>query len=173
MKRRLLVASAMVAALIAPAGVRAIAACSEQPSSPDTITVFVEGWVPGFERGELQPFIAKEMNTAAVTGWHFAPAPSHAVPAPDRVEWRFKPNPYAGGLTERHTGVEREIDKIFGTHRLLSVEVRLYRHGEYQLLESAQPRVQGGPRDADLQKQIVDMTKSLESASNPGAEPKS
>ena len=139
----------------------------------DSVAVSVEGWVPGFEKGELQPFVAKQMNEAGIAGWHFASAGTGTAPAPDRVEWRFKPNPYAGGLTYRHPGILREIDKIFGSHRLISVEVRLYRNGEYQLLESAQPTVQGGPRDADLQKQIVALTKSLESAANPGARPAS
>ncbi len=172
-KRHLFLGCVLVVACIALGGAEAIAAGTDQPPAGDSVAVSVEGWVPGFERGELQPFIAAQMNAAGLAGWHFVPAPANAAPEPDRVEWRFKPNPYAGGLTYRHPGILREIDKIFGSHRLVSVEVRLYRNGDYQLLESAQPTIQGGSRDADLQKQIVDLTKSLESAANPGAGPKS
>ncbi|MDB5360300.1 MAG: hypothetical protein JWO51_1597 [Rhodospirillales bacterium] len=163
----------MVVAFTAMGGTQALAAGDGQSSAPKTFSVSVKGWVPGFGRGELEPFIAKEMDQAAVAGWHFIPAPADAAAAPDRVEWRFKPNRYAGGLTYRRTGIVRRIDRIFGKHRLVSVEARLYRNGEYELRESAQPTIQGGPRDADLQKQIMDMTRSLESASNPGVEPNS
>lgn len=163
----------MAVAFTAMGGTQAMAAGDGQPPASKTVSVSVKGWVPGFGRGALEPFVANEMDQAAVAGWQFIPAPADAAAAPDRVEWRFKPNRYAGGLTYRRTGIVRRIDKIFGKHRLVSVEVRLYRNGEYELVESAQPTIQGGPRDADLQRQIMDMTRSLESASNPAAQPNS
>ncbi len=172
-KGRFLLGWAMLGVTVALGETRAFADGIDPSPAPEAVSVSVEGWVPGFERGELQPFIARQMNNAGLAGWHFVPAADNAAAAPDRVEWRFKPNPYAGGPAYHRTGMMREIDKIFGTHRPVSVEIRLYRHGEYQLLESAQPTIQGGPRDADLQKEIVALTKSLESASDPGAHPKS
>jgi hypothetical protein len=157
-------------AALAPAPARA--AATEAPPAPQPLAVVTEGWLPGFDKAELGPFIAREMNAAGLAQWRFAPEATEAQPAPDRVEWVFKPNPYAGGPTLPRTGMVREIDKLFGVHRYISVEVRLYLHGEYQLLESDQPRLQGGPRDTDLQKEIVKLTRTLASANAPGTAPK-
>jgi hypothetical protein len=137
------------------------------------LTVVVQGWVPGFGKPELPPFIANEMNEAGVADWRFVPAASDAQPAPNRIEWRFKPNPYAGGITLHRPGGEREIDQTFGVHRPISVEVRLYLNGEYQLLESAQPTLQGGARDRDLQQEIISLTRMLSNAANVGDASKS
>jgi hypothetical protein len=150
-----------------------LAAFAASPDSGTVLSVSVQGWLPGFDTKDLPPFIAEEMNAAAVAGWRFAPAGDGASQAPNRVEWRFKPNPYAGGPTLHRLGFVREIDQIFGVHRPISVEVRLYINGEYQLLESAEPTLQGGTRDPDLRKQIVTLTQSLASAANPGTPPKS
>ncbi|MEA1672242.1 hypothetical protein [Nitrospirillum sp. BR 11163] len=126
------------------------------------LAVTAVGDLPGFLPQEVAPFLAIVMNTAGMNtpggGQSFIAAGS---PAPDRVEWTFRPNPYAGGAS-RSLGPPRPASaRLFGTHRLISVELRLYRGGRYQAQVFGQVEVQGGRRDADLQTFVSDMTRRI------------
>ncbi|WP_044561793.1 hypothetical protein [Azospirillum sp. B4] len=134
------------------------------------LAVTAIGELPGFQPREVAPFLAIVMNTAGKNtpggGQSFAavgPIPS-APPdraAPDRVEWTFRPNPYAGGASRTLGPPRSTASRLFGVHRLISVELRLYRDGRYQTQVFGQVEVQGGRRDADLQTFVCDMTRRL------------
>ncbi|TWB24827.1 hypothetical protein FBZ89_101453 [Nitrospirillum amazonense] len=133
------------------------------------LAVTAKGDLPGFLPREVAPFLAIVMNTAGKNtpggGQSFVAAVSMPEgpdgPASDRVEWTFRLNPYAAGAS-RSVGPPRSAGgRLFGTHRLMSVELRLYRGGRYQAQVFGQVEVQGGRRDADLQTFISDMTRRI------------
>ncbi|TWB56381.1 hypothetical protein [Nitrospirillum viridazoti] len=131
------------------------------------LAVTAVGDLPGFLPREVPPFLAVVMNTAGKNtpgGGQSFVAAGAATPdgaASDRVEWTFRPNPYAAGAS-RSVGPPRSAaGRLFGTHRLISVELRLYRGGRYQAQVFGQVEVQGGRRDADLQTFISDMTRRI------------
>ncbi len=99
------------------------------------------------------------MNAAQPGGRHFVPAPAGAAPSGDYVLWTFKPNPYAGGAIRRIG--PPSLDTLFGVHRYLSVELRLFDDGVYQRLVSGEVRMQGGADDPDLSANISKLTHLL------------
>ena len=68
---------------------------------------------------------------------------------PNRVEWSFKWDPYAGGEVRRFAHPSMS-ESLFGVHRPITVSARLYLGGAYLRLVSEQAIIQGGRRDPDL-----------------------
>ncbi|MDE1147080.1 MAG: hypothetical protein PW843_10740 [Azospirillaceae bacterium] len=126
------------------------------------LPVTVVGDLPGFLPREAAPFLATVMTTAGMNtpggGQSFIPA---GLAAPDRVEWTFRPNPYAGGASRSVGPPRSSAGRLFGVHRLISAELRLYQGGRYQTEVFGEAEVQGGRRDADLQTFVCDMTRRL------------
>ena len=122
------------------------------------------GGVPGFNGPELRRYLTLHMAEAQPANWHFEPAAAGDTPAPDRVKWRFKLGPYAGG--EVRTFVPRQMDDVtFGVHRPITIEARLYLNGNYQTLVKEKAIIQGGPDDPDLTAAVVNLTQNLLSPS--------
>jgi hypothetical protein len=124
-----------------------------------TLKVAAFHGLPGLHHSALSRFIAAHMAEAGLANWRFEASPGDGVAA-DRVEWSFTLRPYAGGEVRRfaHTlsGQPRP-----GTHRPVTIEARLYLHGEYQTLVEAQATIQGGPDDPDLAEAVVSATQNL------------
>jgi len=115
--------------------------------------------LPGFHLADLSRYLALHMATARLAEWRFEPAVGKGS-SPDRVEWTFKLNPYAGGEVRNfaHTsGYERKL----GLHRPVTIEARLYLNGEYQTLVEAQAIIHGGPDDPALAAAIASATQGL------------
>jgi hypothetical protein len=85
--------------------------------------------LPGFPRAAVSRCIALYMEKTGLTNWRFEPT-AETGPAPDRVEWSFKLNPYAGGEVRRFASDERHVH----AHRSVTIEARLYLNGQYQAL---------------------------------------
>jgi hypothetical protein len=69
-------------------------------------------------------------------------------------------NPYAGG--EVRSFMRPHIaEGIFGVHRPITIEARLYLNGEYQTLVEKQVVIQGGPSDPDLAAAVASLTENL------------
>jgi len=100
------------------------------------------------------------MNEARLGDWRFEPARTSDAPAPNRVEWSFKLNPYAGGQVRTFVRPQME-ERIVGVHRPITIEVRLYLNGEYQTLVSGEAVVEGGPDDPELATVIEKLTRTL------------
>jgi hypothetical protein len=123
------------------------------------------GAVPGFNSSELRRYLTLHMAEAEPATWRFEPAAAGDIRAPDRVNWRFKLGPYAGG--EVRTFVPPDmVDSTFGVHRPITIEARLYANGRYQTLVKEKAIVQGGPDDPDLSAAVVNLTKNLLSPSS-------
>ncbi len=99
------------------------------------------------------------MADAGLADWRFEPAEGDSE-APDRVEWTFRLNPYAGG--EVRNFVREPVNKEgFGVHRPVTIEVRLYLNGEYQALVERQAMIQAGPNDPEFAAAVASATESL------------
>jgi len=123
------------------------------------------GAVPGFHSsGQLRRYLTLHMAEAEPAGWRFEPAAAGDALAPDRVQWRFKLDPYAGG--EVRTFIPPPMDdETFGVHRPITIEARLYLNGKYQTLVKEKAIIQGGPDDPDLAAAVASLTQDLLSSS--------
>ena len=52
-------------------------------------------------------------------------------------------------------------ERIFGVHRPITIEARLYLNGKYQILVEKQAVIQGGPDDPDLAAAVASVTQNL------------
>jgi hypothetical protein len=124
-----------------------------------TLKVAAFHGLPGLHHSALSRFIAAHMAEAGLANWRFEPNTGDGVAA-DRVEWSFTLHPYAGGEVRRFaytlSGQPRP-----GTRLPVTIEARLYLHGEYQTLVEAQATIQGGPDDPDLAEAVVKATRNL------------
>jgi len=149
--------AAFVAVLATLAQVWPVASVSA--ATPITLKVEAFRGLPGLHHSALSRFIATHMADAGLADWRFEPTEGDSA-APNRVEWTFRLNPYAGGEVRNfvHTLV---YEQRFGVHRPITIEARLYLNGEYQTLVEQQAIVQGGPDDAELATAIADATQNL------------
>jgi hypothetical protein len=115
--------------------------------------------LPGLHHSALCRFLAAHMADARLADWRFEPAEG-ASTAPNRVEWTFRLNPYAGGEV-RQFARQPVAEQGFGVHRPVTIEVRLYLNDKYQTLVERQAMVQGGPNDTDLAAAIASATVGL------------
>jgi hypothetical protein len=65
--------------------------------APITLKVEAFHGLPGLHHSALSRFLAAHMADAALTDWRYEPANGDRA-APNRVEWTFRLNPYAGGI---------------------------------------------------------------------------
>ena len=147
-----LVAMLALVALVSPfASVRAAA--------PITLKVEAFHGLPGLNHSALSRFLAAHMADAGLADWRFEPAEGDS-PAPDRVEWTFRLNPYAGGEVRNFVHTQF-YEQRRGVHRPITIEARLYLNGEYQTLVERQAMMQGGPNDPELAAAVASATASL------------
>jgi hypothetical protein len=127
--------------------------------APLTLQVETSDTLPGFHLGDLPRYLALHMAKARLADWRFEPAADKGS-APDRIEWKFKLNPYAGGEV-RNFIRPHMADRIFAAHRPITIEARLYLNGEYQTLVEKQAIIEGGSNDPDLAAAVASVTQSL------------
>jgi hypothetical protein len=152
LRRDALVAQLAFAAtlfLFAPANAR----------EPVTLRIKASDTLPGFHSSQLPRYLALHMADARLTDWRFEPAAAKGA-APDRVEWSFRLNPYAGGEVRRFARPHM-AERIFAAHRSITIEARLYLNGEYQTLVKKQAVILGGPDDPDLAAEVISVTQNL------------
>ncbi|HMH64521.1 MAG TPA: hypothetical protein VK515_02970 [Rhizomicrobium sp.] len=128
--------------------------------TPVAIAVQGSGELPGFRVEEASSYLATQMGTAGIAAWRFVPR-DPAAAAPSRIEWTFEVLPYAGGQVRQFfpmSGVQR----MLGTHRLISAQAKLYLGGQYQTVIFGQETVQGGASDPELGAFLIKLTQSLE-----------
>jgi len=126
-----------------------------------SITLKVEAahGLPGLHHSALCRFLAAHMTDVRLADWRFEPGEGDGA-APNRVEWTFKLNPYAGGEVRQF--VRKPVaEQGFDVHRPVTIEVRLYLNGKYQTLVERQAMIQGGPNDPDLAGAVASATESL------------
>ncbi|HYP35286.1 MAG TPA: hypothetical protein VEQ62_02985 [Stellaceae bacterium] len=131
------------------------------PASAALLEVEGSGAIPGFHSsGQLRRYLTLQTAEAEPADWRFGPAAAGDAPAPDRVKWRFKLHPYAGGEVRTFVLPYME-DKTFGVHRPITIEARLFLNGEYQTLVKGKSIIEGGPDDPDLAPAVASLTQNL------------
>jgi hypothetical protein len=125
----------------------------------NVLAVEASNALPGFHRADLTRYLALHMTETRLADWRFEPATGMGAPA-DRVEWRFKLSPYAGGEV-RSFARSLFHEGRSGAHRPITIEARLYLNGEYQTLVEEQAIVEGGPGDPDLAAVVAKVTQDL------------
>jgi hypothetical protein len=128
-------------------------------AAPLTLQVATSDALPGFHLGDLPRYLALHMAEARLADWRFEPA-ADSGSAPDRVEWTFKLNPYAGGEV-RSFARPHMAERIFAARRPITIEARLYLNGQLQTLVEKQAIIQGGPDDLDLAAAVAGVTQNL------------
>jgi hypothetical protein len=128
-------------------------------AAPQILQVATSDTLPGFHLGDLPRYLALHMAEAWLADWRFEPAADKGS-APDRVEWKFKLNAYAGGEVRKFIRPHM-AERTFAAHRPITIEARLYLHGEYQTLVEKQAIIQGGPDDPDLAAAVAAVTQNL------------
>ena len=125
------------------------------------ITLQVEAvhGLPGLDHSALSRFLAAHMTDAGLPDWRFQPTKGDSE-APDRVEWTFRLNPYAGGEVREFVR-EPVAEQGFGVHRPVTIEARLYLNGKYQTLVERQAMIRGGPKDLEFAAAVASATEAL------------
>jgi len=121
------------------------------------LTVTAGDPLPGFRQDAVAPYLAARMQATYLAGWDFA---AGDVTAPDRLEWRFHPDPYAAGTVRRYFP-QAQVQRLFGDRHLVSAELRLYRGGQYQTMLFGQAAIQGGASDPDLVELVKKLTQQM------------
>ena len=124
-----------------------------------TLGVEAYGSPPGFLNTDLPRYLAQQMAEARLADWRFEPIAGDGGP-PNRVEWSFKWDPYAGGEV-RHFAHPSMSESLFGVHRPITIRARLYLRGAYLRLVSEQAIIEGGRHDPHLAAAIVRLTQDL------------
>src|SRR5215813_3083936 len=101
---------------------------SASAEAPITLKVEALHGVPGLHYSDLSRFLAAHMADAGLADWRFKPVQGD-IAAPNRVEWTFKLNPYAGGEVRNFVPAP-VAERGFGVHRPVTIEARLYVNGE-------------------------------------------
>ena len=132
---------------------------SGNAAAPITLTVEAFHGLPGLHHSALSRFLAAHMADAGLADWRFEP-PQADAEAPNRVEWTFRLNPYAGG--EVRSFMRAAVsEQGFGVRRPVTIEVRLFLNGEYQTLVERQATIQGGPNDPEFAAAVAGATEGL------------
>jgi hypothetical protein len=131
------------------------------PTAASLLEVEGSGAVPGFHSLEqLRGYLTLQMAEIQPVNWRFEPVATGDAPAPDRVKWRFKLGPYAGGEVRSFVPPYMN-DKTFGAHRPITIEARLYLNGVYQTHVEETAIIEGGPDDPDLAAAVASLTQNL------------
>jgi hypothetical protein len=147
-----LVAALILAAFVPPIG-------SADAETPITLKVEAQHGLPGLNHSDLRRFLAVHMADARLADWRFEPAEAD-IAAPNRVEWTFRLNPYAGGEVRQFVRPP-VAEEAFGVHHPVTIEVRLYLNNKYQTLVERQAKIRGGPNDLELATAVTRATESL------------
>jgi hypothetical protein len=126
-----------------------------------TLKVEASNGLPGFPRADLSRYLALQMTEVGLSHWRFESA-AESGSGPDRVEWSFKLNPYAVGDVRRF-GRSLIEERTVHAHRSITIQTRLYLHGEYQTLVEGQAVIDEGRGrdDPHLAETVANVTKNL------------
>jgi hypothetical protein len=129
------------------------------PAAASLLEVEGSGAVPGFHSSEqLRGYLTLHMAETQPVNWRFEPAATGDASAPDRVKWRFKLGPYAGGEVRSFVP---PFTETIGDHRPITIEARLYLNGKYRRLVKKKAIIEGGPDDPDLAAAVASLTQNL------------
>lgn len=137
-------------------GIALILLAGRAVAAPVTLAVVAQGPLPGFAPAAVAPYLATRMEATYLAGWQFVAG----EPAPDRIEWRFTLDPFAGGAVRQYFP-QAQVQHLFGARHRISAELVLYRGGQYQTTLFGQATIQGGAADPDLSDFVKGLTQQM------------
>jgi hypothetical protein len=126
-------------------------------ASATPMAVKTTGEVPGLGEAELGRYVAEQMNATRV-GWQFVAVPNAAT-QPNRVEWSFTAGPSASGAVRTYGFSRAMMERLMPAHYYMSVEAKLYWHGQYQTVMLGHVTTGTIMPDPDLSALIAKMTR--------------
>jgi hypothetical protein len=129
-----------------------------------TVSVEIDGSLPGFTTDQLSAYVSQQMEASHVTAWHFEPGPAPAMTAgqpANRIVWHFKQLPFAGGGVRYIGPALSKARDVFGVGRAVGIDAKIYLNGQYQATTFDQATVKGGPGDPSLAAAIQKVIKSI------------
>ncbi|HZB93408.1 MAG TPA: hypothetical protein VE397_18315 [Stellaceae bacterium] len=158
--RRVLVAIAGTLALGALSASLALADpdVGGRPTEPPSlVAVETTGSVPGIGEGELERYVADQMNAAHAGVWKFVPV--EAASPENRIEWSFTTAPSASGAVRTYGFSRAMMERLIDAHHYLTIEAKLYWHGQYQTVMLGHATIGAGLPDPALTELIARMTR--------------
>ena len=128
---------------------------------PVTLSVEVQGSLQGAKNDELSRIFATEMAQARTAEFQFVPSGIDAPHAPDRVEWSLVPGSDAAGDVRTFGFSRAMMGRLFGSHRIIRIEGRVFLNNAYQGMVSGQIRDIGDPRSAEIVSEVAELTREL------------
>jgi hypothetical protein len=130
---------------------------AKEAASPTAMAVEISGSVPGLSQAELRRYVAEQMNATRV-GWQFVAA-DKADEEPNRVEWSFTTGPSANGAVRTYGFSRAMMERLVGAHHYVTIEAKLYWHGQYQTVMLGHVTMGAAAPDPDLTTLIGKMTR--------------
>jgi hypothetical protein len=137
---------------------------------PLTIYVEVQGSLQGVKNDELSRVFTAQMTRAQVSGWQFEPTGVDAPHAPNRVEWSLIPGSDAAGEVRTFGFSRAMMGHLYGSHRVVRIEARVFLNNAYQGMVSGQIHDGGDPQDPEIVNEVSQLTRELMSPAVVGAE---
>ncbi len=137
------------------------AAADSMPGADRTVSVVIDGSLPGFTQDQLSAYVAEQMTAADVAAWKFAVAPASGAQPSNRIVWHFKLLPFAGGSIRYIGPVLSKARETFGVGRAVGIDVKIYLNGQYQASTFDQVTIKGGPNDPNLDGAIQKVTRTI------------
>jgi hypothetical protein len=128
------------------------------------VIVEVDGSLPGFSKDELSAYICQQMAAAHATSWHFVPtsiAPTGGDQPSNRIVWKFKQLPFAGGGVRYLGPALSKTREVFGVGRAISIDAKIFLNDEFEATTFDEATVKGGPSDPSLAAVIQKVMKSI------------
>lgn len=129
-----------------------------------TVSVEIDGSLPGFTADQLSAYVSQQLAATHITSWHFEPGPAAAAAADqpaNRIVWHFKQLPFAGGGVRYIGPALSKAREVFGVGRAVGIDAKIYLNGQYQATTFDQATVKGGPNDPGLAAAIQKVMKSI------------
>jgi hypothetical protein len=145
----------MAMTIVLTLGTLSARAAGQAPATP--MAVKTTGEVPGLGEAELGRYVAEQMNAARV-GWQFVAA-ANASAQPNRVEWSFTTGPSASGAVRTYGFSRAMMERLMPAHYYMTVEAKLYWHGQYQTVMLGHVTTGTAMPDPDLSALIDKMTR--------------
>ncbi len=137
------------------------AAADSAPGKETTLSVVIDGALPGFTQDQLSAYITQQMEAADVASWKFATAPVSGAQPSNRVVWHFKLLPFAGGSIRYIGPALSKVRQEFGMGRAVGIDAKIYLNGQYQASTFDQVTIKGGPNDPSLTGAIQKVTRII------------
>jgi len=129
-----------------------------------TMVVEIDGPVPGFTKDELAAYVCQQMAASHATSWHFVPTSTGSTAGdqpPNRIVWRFKQLPFAGGGVRYIGPAMSKARAFFGVGRAVSIDAKIFLNDQFEATTFDQATIRGGADDPGLAAVIQKVMKSI------------